>query len=60
MTANAVRAAFSKYTSRVNTINTCHGDDCLNNIDTEKYGYYVKPEIFHCKAGDISLGRSFN
>ena len=47
MTANAVRAAFSKYSSRVDVINTCHGDDCLNSIDTEKYGYYVRPEILH-------------
>ena len=47
MTANAVRAAFSKYASRVDVINTCHGDDCLNSIDTEKYGYYVRPEILH-------------
>ena len=47
MTAKAVRAAFSKYVSRVDVINTCHGDDCLNLIDTEKYGYYVKPEILH-------------
>lgn len=45
MTANAVRAAFSKYASRVDLVNTCHGDDCLTSIDTEKYGYYVKPEI---------------
>ncbi len=45
MTVNAIRAAFAKYTSRVAVVNTCHGDDCLNSIDIEKYGYYVKPEI---------------
>ena len=47
MTANAVRAAFSKYASRVDVVNSCHGDGCLSGIDTEKYGYYVKPEILH-------------
>lgn len=47
MTANAVRAAFSKYTSRVDVTNKCHGDDCFGIIDFEKYGYYVKPEILH-------------
>ncbi len=45
MTANAVRAAFSKHASKVDVINTCHGDQCLSSIDIEKYGYYVKPEI---------------
>ena len=47
MTAIAVRRAFSKYASTVDLVNTCHGDDCLDSIDTEKYGYYVKPEILH-------------
>lgn len=47
MTANAVRAAFSKYASRVDVVDSCHGDDCLSGIDTERYGYYVKPEINH-------------
>lgn len=45
MTTNAIRAAFPKHTSRVDVVNTCHGDDCLSSIDVEKYGYYVKPEI---------------
>ena len=47
MTANAVRAAFSKYASQVDVINSCHGDGCLSGIDTEKYTYYVKPDILH-------------
>ena len=47
MTANAVRSAFSKYASIVDVVNSCHGDDCLSDIDKEKYGYYVKPEILH-------------
>ena len=45
MTAYAIRAAFSKHSSVVEVVNTCHGDDCLNSIDVEKFGYYVKPEI---------------
>ncbi len=47
MAANAVRAAFSKNTSKVDLVNNCHGDDCLSNIDIDKYGYYVKPDILH-------------
>lgn len=47
MTANEIKSAFYKYASKVDLINTCHGDDCLDSIDTEKYGYYVKPEILH-------------
>lgn len=46
-TANAVRAAFSKHAAKVDMIANCHGDDCLDTIDVEKYGYYVKPEILH-------------
>lgn len=45
MTANAIRAAFSKHASKVEVVNTCHGDDCLSSIDIERFGYYVKPEI---------------
>ena len=47
MTANEIRAAFSKESSRVDLVTNCHGDDCLNNINIEKYGYYIKPEILH-------------
>ena len=45
MTANAIRAAFSKYASVVEVNDSCHGDDCLSAIDVTKHGYYVKPEI---------------
>ena len=38
MTANAIRAAFSKYASKVDLVNTCHGIECLESIDTEEYG----------------------
>lgn len=47
MTANAVRSAFSKYASRAEVTSDCHGDDCFSRIDTNKYGYYVQPEILH-------------
>ncbi len=58
MTANAVRAAFSKYASRVDVVNSCHGDSCLSGIDKEKYGYYVKPEILHWEGRIIAwLGK---
>lgn len=45
MTANAVRAAFSKNASKVDLTANCRGDDCLDTIDVRKYGYYVKPII---------------
>ncbi|MFX0203268.1 MAG: DUF4823 domain-containing protein [Candidatus Hodarchaeota archaeon] len=45
MTANAIRAAFSKYSSTVDVVDSCHGENCLNSIDSKKYGYYVKPDI---------------
>ncbi len=47
MAANAVRAAFLQHTKQVDVTNTCHGDECLESIDAEKHGYYVKPEILH-------------
>jgi hypothetical protein len=46
-TANAFNAAFSKKVSKVDVIDSCHGNDCLNNIDTQKYQYYVEPNILH-------------
>lgn len=45
--ADALRAAFSSWASRVDVVTTCHGDDCLATIDPEKYGYYVKPDLLH-------------
>ena len=47
MTAIAVEAAFSKNASRVDLVTNCHGESCLESIDTKSYGYYVKPEILH-------------
>ncbi len=47
MTVNAVKAAFAKFASVVDIEDSCHGDDCFNAINKEKYGYYVKPEILH-------------
>ena len=56
MTANAFKAAFSKRVSKVDIIDSCHGENCLNNIDTQKYKYYVKLDIHHWE--DRSTGWS--
>ncbi len=45
MTANAVRAAFAKNAKRTDLTKDCKGDACLNNINLNKYGYFVKPVI---------------
>ena len=47
MTANVIRSAFVKNTQRVAITNDCKGKDCLNSIDSTKYGYYVEPIILH-------------
>lgn len=47
MTANAVRSAFSKYAGKVDIITGCIENDCLKNIDNDKYDYFVKPIILH-------------
>lgn len=47
MTANAVRAAFSKNAIKVDLAKNCQNEKCLENIDIEKYGYLVKPIILH-------------
>ncbi|MDX2321304.1 MAG: DUF4823 domain-containing protein [Moritella sp.] len=45
MTAKAIQNAFAKNTSNVDVTHSCIGDECLNTIDSEKYGYYAKPVI---------------
>jgi len=47
MTANAIRAAFSKNAKRAEITNECKEDECLNDIDFDKYAYYVRPVILH-------------
>lgn len=47
MTANAVRAAFSKHATLADIAKSCKREQCLQNIDTQKYGYFVKPVILH-------------
>lgn len=47
MTANAVRAAFSRFTSNVLVTEQCSGMDCLKVIPTDRYGYYVELQILH-------------
>ena len=47
MTANAIRGAFVKNTRKVSITTECKGAECLDNIDANKYGYYVEPVILH-------------
>ena len=47
MTSDAVRSAFSKRTVKVDVTTDCHGESCLNMLDKQRFGYYVKPEILH-------------
>lgn len=47
MTANAIKAAFSKNAKKADVTRDCKGDECLSSIDIGKYGYYVKPIILH-------------
>lgn len=47
MTANAVRAAFAKNARKVDLAKSCRDEECLENIDIEEYGYFVKPVILH-------------
>jgi Domain of unknown function (DUF4823) len=47
MTANAVKIAFSRHALSVDLDNTCPDQNCLSSIDSQKYGYYVKPDILH-------------
>ena len=46
MTANAVKAAFSKFATQADIDSNCN-INCLNILDKRKYGYYIKPEILH-------------
>ncbi|MCC4834970.1 DUF4823 domain-containing protein [Shewanella sp. 10N.7] len=47
MTANAVRSAFSKSASKVTITTDCKGQECLESIDPNTYGYFVQPIILH-------------
>ena len=47
MTSNAMVAAFSKYAKRVDVTSDCNGAQCLNDIDSQEYGYFVEPRILH-------------
>jgi hypothetical protein len=47
MTANAVKAAFSRFSNNVLVSEQCLGLDCLKIIPTERFEYYVEPEILH-------------
>ena len=47
MTANAVKAAFSRFSNNISVSNQCLGRECLKIIPTDQYAYYVEPEILH-------------
>ena len=47
MTSRELKKAFSKYAIKTTITNQCHGDDCFNIIDVERFSYYVKPVILH-------------
>lgn len=47
MTAMAVRTAFSRYTDDAAVISTCATQECLQNSQQMKDGYYVIPQILH-------------
>jgi len=47
MTANAVKAAFSRFSNSVYISEECVGLECLKTAVTTKYAYYVVPEILH-------------
>ncbi len=47
MTANTVRSAFSKNASKVTITTDCKGQECLESIDPNAYGYFVQPIILH-------------
>ncbi|MCL1067426.1 DUF4823 domain-containing protein [Shewanella olleyana] len=47
MTANAVRNAFAKNARKVTVTSDCKQQQCLEDIDTEMFGYYVQPIILH-------------
>ena len=47
MTANELESALMKYTSIIKISSSCKGQDCLSQIDTDKYSYYFEPSIVH-------------
>lgn len=47
MTADAVKAAFARFSINVIVSEKCFGLDCLKVIATEHYEYYVQLEILH-------------
>lgn len=47
MTADAVRAAFVRYTGTATVLPECRDLACLEKSQTQRYDYYVVPEILH-------------
>ena len=47
MTAEVVRTAFLNHAFRAEIIPSCKTEDCLVDINIERYGYFVMPAILH-------------
>jgi uncharacterized protein DUF4823 len=47
MTANALKAAFSRFSNNIYISEDCSGLECLKIIPTEKYAYFAEPDILH-------------
>lgn len=47
MTSRAVQSAFERHADKVRLIEDCYGADCLDQINSAEYGYYVAPKILH-------------
>ncbi|HEY2988843.1 MAG TPA: DUF4823 domain-containing protein [Candidatus Binatia bacterium] len=47
MTANAVKAAFARFSNNVYISEECLGPGCLKGVPADKYAYYVAPEVLH-------------
>ena len=37
----------ASYAKRVDVTSDCNGAQCLNDIDSQEYGYFVEPRILH-------------
>ncbi len=47
MTADAVKAAFARFSNNIYVSDKCLGRECLKLIHIDRYAYYVEPEILH-------------
>jgi Domain of unknown function (DUF4823) len=47
MTANTLKAAFFRFSNNIYISEDCFGLKCLKTMPTEKYAYYIEPDILH-------------